>query len=115
MLRYFHMKQKELNPVLHSLGHAVLLFLYVGGVAWFMSHTQEIFSQVKEPNFLIPLAMLMLLVLSATISGTLVLGKPILMYWDGKKKEAMAFFGMTVGWLAVLTVLAFTVLFFAQA
>ncbi|HVM91113.1 MAG TPA: hypothetical protein VMU11_04445 [Verrucomicrobiae bacterium] len=109
------MKQKELNPVLHSLGHAVLLYLYVMAVAFGLAHTQQVFGGVQEPNFLIPVAMLMLLVLSATISGTLVLARPILMYWDGKKKEALAFFGMTVGWLALLTVLAFTVLYFAQA
>jgi hypothetical protein len=49
----------------------------------------------------------MLFVLSATIVGSLVLGRPILLHLEGKKNEALRFFGYTVGWLAILTVIIF--------
>jgi hypothetical protein len=102
----------EINPVLHSFGHSVLTLLYITGVALFMSHTKDLFGAVKEPNFLIPVGMLLLLVVSATVTGTLVLAKPILLYLDGHKREGLKFFGMTVGWLALITVIVFVVLSF---
>ena len=100
----------EMNPVVHSFGHAVLTLLYISAIGWFMSHTQDIFANVEEPNFLIPVSMLLLFVLSATITGTLVLGRPILLYLDGKKRQALEFFGYTVAWLSVVTVFAFVAL-----
>jgi hypothetical protein len=60
-----------------------------------------------KTSFWGPLALLMLFVLSATIVGSLVLGRPILLHLEGKKNEALRFFGYTVGWLAILTVIIF--------
>lgn len=57
-----------------------------------------------------PVAVLMLLVLSAAITGTLVLGRPLIMYLDGAKKEALKFFGYTVGWMFFLTVMIFLIM-----
>ncbi len=51
---------------------------------------------IKEPSVLIPIFMLMLLVFSATLTGSLMLGKPILWYIDGKKKEALSLLSYTV-------------------
>lgn len=43
-----------------------------------------------EPDTIFaPIIMLMLFVFSAAITGSLVLGRPILWYIDGKKKEAV--------------------------
>lgn len=98
------MKQTILKfAALHALGTA----LYVACVATFMSYTSEIFGGVKEETALIPFAMLLLLVLSASVTGSLVLGRPILWYLDGKKKEAVTLFIATVGCLFALTLLAF--------
>lgn len=88
---------------LNALGTA----LYVACVAVFMSHTSEIFNGVEEKTALIPFAMLLLLVLSASVTGSLVLGRPILWYLDGKKKEAVTLFVATIGCLFVLTLIAF--------
>ncbi len=93
-------------PIWHSLGHAILVFLYVSGVSWLMFNSQNLFGQVKD-SFLDPLAVLLLFVLSATIVGTLVLGRPILLYWDGKKKEGLEFFGLTVLWMIIITTIVF--------
>ncbi|HTL39191.1 MAG TPA: hypothetical protein VL306_00010 [Methylomirabilota bacterium] len=96
------------NKALHSLGHAVLVLAYVSLVAFVMSHANQFFGQ-KDTAFT-PVVVLMLFVLSAAITGSLVLGRPALMYMDGQKKEAIQFFSYTVGWLFVLTIVAFIVL-----
>lgn len=91
---------------LNALGTA----LYIALVATFMSHTAEIFNGVEEKTALIPMAMLLLLVLSASVTGSLVVGRPILWYLDGKKKEAISLFIATVGFLFLMTLLAFLAL-----
>ncbi|MEO8065828.1 MAG: hypothetical protein ABI643_03170 [Candidatus Doudnabacteria bacterium] len=96
------------KPIWHSLGHTVLVVIYVSFVAFIMSHGQRFFGETDGPWT--PVAVLMMFVLSATITGTLVLGRPILLYVDGKKKEALEFFGYTVGWLFILTIIVFVVL-----
>lgn len=96
------------NKILHSLGHALLVLIYVSLIVFGISNAEAWFG--NEDKALIPMAMLMLFVLSATITGTLVLGRPILMYLGGQKKEALQFFGYTVGWLFILTIGVFAVL-----
>ena len=71
------------RALLHSLG----VLIYVLLIAAFLFNGKNIFG--KEDNFLMPTAMLLLLVLSAAVTGSLVLGKPILLYWDNKKTEAI--------------------------
>jgi hypothetical protein len=96
---------KNIKPVWHSLGHSILVLLYVSGVAGLLYNAQRIFGQAQ--TFWVPVAMLMLFVLSATIVGILVLGRPILLYVSGQKKEGLQFLGYTVAWLFVLTLIAF--------
>lgn len=91
--------------LLHALGHAILVLLYTSGVAWILFNGQRIFGKVT--TFWGPLALLMLFVVSATIVGSLVLGRPILLYLQGKKNDALKFFGYTVAWLVILTVIVF--------
>ena len=43
-------------------------------------------------------------VISAAITGTLVVGKPIMLYVGGHKTEAIRFFGYTIGWLLAILV-----------
>lgn len=95
------------NTVLHSLGHAVLVLIYTSGVAWLLFNGKIIFGDGEPKNFWAPVFMLLLFVLSATIVGTLVLGKPILLYWNGAKSEALRFFTYTVGWLFIILLIVF--------
>jgi hypothetical protein len=97
------------KSVLHSLGHAVLVFAYITLVATLLSNAQKLFGD-QDNNFWIPVAMLMLFVFSATITGVLVLGRPAILYFGGQKKEAFQFLGYTAGWLFIFTVVAFVVL-----
>ena len=98
----------EPKPIWHSLGHSVLVLVYVSLVAFVMSHGNQFFGP-KDTDWT-PVGVLMLLVLSAAVTCTLVLSRPVLMFLDGRKKEALQFFGYTEGWLFVLTISVFVVL-----
>ena len=89
----------------HSFGHALLVVLYTSGVASILFNGQKLFKP-KDTVFA-PIAALMLFVLSGAIVGALVLGRPVLLYLDGKKSEALKMFGYTVGWLALGTIIFF--------
>jgi hypothetical protein len=95
------MNNREL--MVRSLGHALAVFFYVAGVAGFMFNGERFFGHVQ--SFIVPLTILLLFVLSAAITGTLVLGRPILLYMEGKKSDAFKFFGLTVLWISLITVL----------
>jgi hypothetical protein len=95
------------NPIVQSLGHAVLAFLYVVVVSLIMHAGGQVFENDK--TFWGPIAFLLLFVVSAAIMGAIILGRPILLYLDGHKAAAVKFFGYTVAWILVLIVAIFTV------
>ena len=82
-----------------------VMALYVIIVVSFLLSLQA-FSQ-KPDNVLIPVAMLLLFLCSATITGSLVFGKPVMLYIDGKKKDAVKLLGYTIGLLVLITVVVF--------
>jgi hypothetical protein len=51
--------------------------------------------------------MLLLFVTSAAITGFLVFGKPVMLYIDGKKREAVSLLGYTIGILFLITLVVF--------
>ena len=57
-------------------------------------------------NYVMPVAMLSLFTLSAAVMGYLFLSQPILLFLDGKKKEAVSLFLQTVGVFAGITAVA---------
>ena len=82
--------------------------LYIVLIASFIFYLQ-IFSEQKD-IIIIPIAMLLLFVSSAAITGFLVFGKPIMLYIDGKKKEAISLFTYTIVILFLITLIAFVFL-----
>ena len=59
----------------------------------------------SRPNtFLMPLMMISLFTLSAAVMGYLFCFQPVLLYFDGKKKQAVQLFLQTVLFFAVFTV-----------
>jgi len=91
---------KKSDYLFKSFVNAVGVFIYVAAIAWLGFNSKAIFG--AEPNnFLAPLFMLLLFVVSASITGLLVLGKPILMYLNGLKKEAITMLFVTLAWLVV--------------
>lgn len=82
-----------------SLLNALGTLAYVGALVFFMSHGKQWLGQ--PPEYLMGMTMLTVFILSAAITGSLVLGRPILMYLDGAKKDALKLFGLTLGWIFV--------------
>lgn len=91
-----------------AIADGVLTGIYVAGVAALMTYANRIFGPAD--NILGGAAILMLLVLSAAVVGTLILGRPLMMYLDGLKKEAVKTLGLTILVLFVLTALALVIL-----
>jgi len=80
---------------------------YIALVATFFANANSLFGDKAEGTVLIPMAMLLLFVVSASITGSLVLGRPILWYLDGKKKDAVALLMATIGCLFIFMLIAF--------
>ena len=95
-----------------SLLSAAGTLLYIAGVAWLMFNGKHLFGD-KPDNFLMPAFMLLLLVISATVTGVLVLGKPVQLFLEGQRREACILLVSTLVWLvlAALTVLLILVKF----
>ena len=89
---------KKTDYLLKSFIGAAGVFIYTSLVAWLGFNNQVIFG--KPANFLGPLFMLLLFVVSASITGLLVLGKPIHLYLNGLKKETFVLLFATLVWLA---------------
>ncbi len=84
---------------LGTVAYIVLIVSFIFSLQVFMSDTEDI--------IIIPMAMLLLFVCSAAITGFLVLGKPIMLYLDGKKKEAVSLLIYTLAILFLITILFF--------
>ena len=89
---------------LNSLG----TLAYVGTVSWFIVNGDKIFG--KMSGYLAPVAFLLLFMISAVITGILVLGKPALLFYEGNKKEAIRLLLLTLGWLAFYLAIIFVYL-----
>ena len=82
---------------------------YIVLVVLFIFSFQILFSEKKD-IIIIPIAMLLLFVSSAAITGFLVFGKPIMLYIDEKKREAITLLIYTLGILFIITLISFIVL-----
>lgn len=65
----------------------------------------------ESDTILIPMGMLSLFVLSAAMMGYIFLSKPVQLYLEGQKKEAVNFFLSTAVLFAVITGIVFLILF----
>ena len=85
----------------NSIIDAGLTTLYIILVVSFLNSGSIIFGDVPDKSIYVPIIMLLTLVVSASITGFLVLGRPILWYWDGIKKEAVQLFVATLAFLII--------------
>ena len=85
---------------LNALGTA----LYTGAVASFLANGEHLFKGV-ERTFLVPLFMLLLLIISATVTGFLVLGRPLELYLAGERREGLLMLVVTILWLILFALL----------
>lgn len=87
--------------------NALSILIYIAVVATIVQNGDRIFGEMT--SFIGPIAFLLLFTLSAIVVGGLVLGKPLMLYIDGRKKEAVALFLTTSAWTAGFTVLALVI------
>ena len=97
------------SPILkYATLNALGTTLYIALVASCLFYSPK--GTTERATVLIPIAMLLLFVFSAAFTATLVLGRPILWYLDGKKKEAITLLMATLGVLFVIMLIAFSIL-----
>jgi len=95
---------------LWSVINSLATFLYILGVAWLMFNGERLFGNAEHKSFLMPAALLLLFVLSATIVGALVLGRPVYLYLGGQKSEAVKLLIYTVVCLLIIALIVFFVI-----
>ncbi|MBU6426998.1 hypothetical protein KGQ27_02040 [Patescibacteria group bacterium] len=91
------------NIIKYALANALWTALYVILIGVFLNNAPLIFG--RQPGIVAPIVILLLFVLSAVVCGALFLGKPILWYLEGNKREALSLFGYTLLVFFVVTVL----------
>lgn len=84
------------------------VLIYVTAVALVMNNGEKLFGKID--NVFGPVFLLMLFVVSALITSTLVFGRPIYLYLNGNKKDGISLFFYTVGWLVIFLLSVFFVL-----
>lgn len=104
----YYMKSPILKFAALNAAGTALYITFVASLLFNASVT-VIFSGTKD-TVLIPIAMLLLFVLSASVTSSLVLGRPIIWYLDGKKKEAVSLFVATIGFLFLIMFAVFSVI-----
>ena len=79
------------------------VFVYVSVVVWIMQNAERLFAD--QESFWIPVAMLLLFVLSAAITGLLVFGRPAYLFLSSQKFEALRLLFFTISWLVVIVII----------
>ncbi|MFA5128680.1 MAG: hypothetical protein WC445_01795 [Patescibacteria group bacterium] len=97
---------------LWSAVNAIGVFAYVMLVVLVITNGEKIFGQME--NFWGPVAFLLLFVFSALVCGLLVFGRPIYLWLNDKKKEAIKMLLFTVANLFVILLSAFLVNIFVR-
>lgn len=92
--------------ILYSFLHAAAVVAYVFGVVAFINNLESNFHHIEDERWA-PVLFLLTFVVSATTCGLLVFGRPVYMFLNGQKSDAVKFLFNTVAWLIGLTVLVF--------
>jgi len=90
------------NLLLRAFVSAAGVAGYVSAFAWLLNHTERGFD--GQPDFLIGTLMILLFIISASVTGSLVLLRPVTMFMDGNKKGAMQLFVYTIAFLAAIAI-----------
>jgi hypothetical protein len=92
------------SSFLYALGAGVYIVL----VGLFMHYAESLFG--KNDNVIGIVAVLILFSLSALVVGGLLIGKPVMLYIDGKKKDAILMLASVAGWMLLFFLIALLVL-----
>ncbi len=94
------------NPIINALSASAYIILGVT-IMTFVSQTLR----DKPDTFFAPVVFLSLLTLSVSVMAYLFFYQPLMLFIEGKKKEAVNLFVKTVGIFAVFTAVALILLF----
>jgi len=94
------------NPIINALSASV----YIIGVVTIMTLVTEPLKN-KPDTFFAPITFLSVLTLSVAVMAFLFFYKPLMLFIEGKKKEAVSLFVKTVGIFACITAVALILLF----
>lgn len=86
-----------------SILYSISAFIYIVLVSLVMSNGDKLFG--NDQSILTPIAVLLLLVLSAAIMGMLVFGKAVILYLDGNKKDAVKLAIYNIVCLFIITII----------
>ena|SRR3989344_5539249 len=92
------------KAVVSALGVAA----YVLAFTWLINNAEKWFG--SQPVWIGPFLMLILFIISACVTGSLVLARPVMLYLDGQKNDAVYLFLSTVAALAVIVMIAAVIL-----
>jgi hypothetical protein len=96
------------NPIINALGAAA----YIGIVGTFLHYMEQGHANTPD-KWYSGIAFISLVTLSVAMMGYFFAFRPLKMYLDGEKKEAVSFFIKTLGTFAVFTIaLLLTVFYF---
>ncbi|MBI2612982.1 hypothetical protein HYW59_04235 [Candidatus Kaiserbacteria bacterium] len=98
------------NPLYNAFLAAGYIALIVTIMTSFVDKTDG-----PERGILVPLTVLSLFVLSAATMAYLFFYQPVMLYLEGKQKEAVNLFLKTVGVFACIVVVLLAVLFFSSS
>lgn len=87
-----------------SLGYSIGAAAWIAIVASFMQKANDWFG--TQDSIISVTAILLLFSMSALVVGGLLIGKPIFLYIDGKKKEAVQMLLCNAGWLVLFFIVA---------
>lgn len=94
---------KQNNTIVVALAQALGIGVYVFIIALIMRNGQVLFG--KMDTLTGPIVFLLLFVVSAAITGSLILARPAMLYFDNRKSEAVHLFLYTLGWLVLMIVI----------
>lgn len=100
---------KDSKLLVRGLVHSFGVLLYIILLTIFFSQANSWLGQTDH-KILSPLLAMLLFVFSALLTGGLVLGKPIMLYLDGQKKEALKLLLFTGGGLFAFMIITFLTL-----
>lgn len=102
-----HMKKPSIHLI--AFFQAMGVTAYVALIITILNQLTMIFASIGERiPFLGPLIILLLFVLSAAITGSIVLGYPLMLFLEKRKNDALILFCETIGFLIGITFLVIT-------
>jgi hypothetical protein len=95
------------NPIINAFSASAYIILVVSVMTFVTKPLRN-----KPDTFFAPVTVLFVLTLSVSVMAFLFFYQPLLLFIEGKKKEAVNLFVKTVGIFATLTAIVLILLFF---